>query len=110
MCINLALYTHRGHRNADQYRNRRRIVVSSHDSSRPVDQTSHGGRGFAAACPAAQTGRSPLGPRRIGMERRPGRNAARASVILVDSSVWIAQLRGLRTAATAKLAAAAARE
>jgi predicted nucleic acid-binding protein len=31
-------------------------------------------------------------------------------VILVDSSVWIAQLRGRATAQTAKLAAAAARE
>ncbi len=31
-------------------------------------------------------------------------------MILVDSSVWIADLRGLETVATAKLAAAAARE
>ncbi len=31
-------------------------------------------------------------------------------MILVDSSVWIAQLRGLRSAATAKLEAAVARE
>ena len=31
-------------------------------------------------------------------------------MILVDSSVWIAQLRGLRTPATAKLEAAASRE
>ncbi len=31
-------------------------------------------------------------------------------MILVDSSVWIAQLRGQRTAATAKLEAAAVRE
>jgi predicted nucleic acid-binding protein len=31
-------------------------------------------------------------------------------VILVDSSVWIAQLRGLRTTATAKLITAAAQE
>src|SRR5205814_1870974 len=31
-------------------------------------------------------------------------------VILVDSSVWIAHLRGYRTAATAKLEAAAVRE
>jgi predicted nucleic acid-binding protein len=31
-------------------------------------------------------------------------------LILVDSSVWIAQLRGYRTAATAKLDAASARE
>jgi len=31
-------------------------------------------------------------------------------VILVDSSVWIAHLRGLRTPATAKLEASAARE
>lgn len=31
-------------------------------------------------------------------------------MILVDSSVWIAHLRGLRTPATAKLAAAAAQE
>jgi predicted nucleic acid-binding protein len=31
-------------------------------------------------------------------------------VILVDSSVWVAQLRGHRTPATAKLEAAAARE
>jgi predicted nucleic acid-binding protein len=31
-------------------------------------------------------------------------------VILVDSSVWIAQLRGLRTPATARLTAAAAQE
>jgi len=31
-------------------------------------------------------------------------------VILVDSSIWIAQLRGLQTAATAKLAALTVRE
>lgn len=31
-------------------------------------------------------------------------------MILVDSSVWIAQLRGIRTAATSKLQAAASRE
>ena len=31
-------------------------------------------------------------------------------MILVDSSVWIAQLRGLQTAATARLAAAAGQE
>ncbi len=48
------------------------------------------------------------------MGRRPRRDAAGsrdgAFLILVDSSVWIAQLRGYRTAATAKLDAASARE
>jgi predicted nucleic acid-binding protein len=44
----------------------------------------------------------------------PRRNASRppawSAVILVDSSVWIAHLRGHRTPATAKLEAAASRE
>lgn len=48
------------------------------------------------------------------MGGRPGRNASGAPatrvVILVDSSVWIAHLRGYRTPATAKLEAAANRE
>jgi predicted nucleic acid-binding protein len=45
------------------------------------------------------------------MGGRPRRDAARArAVILVDSSVWIAQLKGRTTPATVKLEAAAARE
>ena len=48
------------------------------------------------------------------MGRRSGRDAsgppATPGMILVDSSVWIAHLRGNRTPATAKLEVAAGRE
>lgn len=46
----------------------------------------------------------------LGLGRRPGRDASGSSLILVDTSVWIAHLRGHRTLATTKLEAAAARE
>src|SRR5579872_5257883 len=115
MCILRHVYTQRsGRRDADQYRYRRRVVVSSHGCGWLVDQTSHSGRGLAAAGSRAQAGQGARGTQGTWLGRRSGRNApgppATPVMILVDSSVWIAHLRGHRTPATAKLEAAASRE
>src|SRR5262245_12456862 len=71
-------------------------------------------RGPAATGSRAGAGQGARGTQGIGLGRRSRRNAAgphAASVmILVDSSVWIAHLRGHRTPAVAKLEAAAGRE
>src|SRR5580692_4632097 len=115
MCIIwhiIHIHQDRGH--AHQHRNRRQTDGSGPEAHRPPDQASGGGRGAAADGQASQASPGAEVAQGLGLGRRPRRDApgpiVASVVILVDSSVWIAHLRGSLTPATAKLEAAVTTE
>src|SRR5258708_6944422 len=117
MCIRMNDRTHQelSRTNEDEYRDRRRSARRGDGGDGASDETGNGRGGAAPARSIARAGRGVRRSRGSRLGRRPRRDARRtppgsSSVILVDSSVWIARLRGRETAATAKLRALVPRE